>query len=89
MTSRDLVEISIRRERRNTVLPRDLTEENTTNRKQRVLTDGRRFREESTIATSDNLRVDPIHDVGDHSAIMLIDCGATPRTSHKTCDFLI
>jgi hypothetical protein len=52
------------------------------------LTDGRRFREEST-TISDDLRVDPIHDVGDHSAIMLIDRGATPRASNKTCDFLI
>jgi hypothetical protein len=33
----------------------------------------------STIGMSDDLRVDPIHDADDHSAIMLIDRGATLR----------
>jgi len=35
----------------------------------------------STIASSDDLRVDPIHDADDHSAIMLIDRSATLITA--------
>jgi putative transposase len=35
----------------------------------------------STTATSDDLRVDPIHDADDHSAIMLIDRSATLITA--------
>src|SRR2546426_8056 len=35
----------------------------------------------STIASSDDLRVDPIHDVDDHSSIILIDRSATLITA--------